>query len=83
MPCGQFSSAKRGSAHSLPLPSQQEDAKAAPSHASPLLGIGAGLSAATLSGFAGVYLELMFTSGATSLWASATLASPSPCLGLL
>mmetsp|Transcript_39083 Transcript_39083/g.78163 ORF Transcript_39083/g.78163 Transcript_39083/m.78163 type:complete len:401 (-) Transcript_39083:40-1242(-) len=36
--------------------------------ASPALGVAAALAAATLSGFAGVYLEKMFTSGGASLW---------------
>ena len=49
---------------------QSQDAKSAsaPTGASPMLGVAAAVAAATLSGFAGVYLERMFTSGATSLW---------------
>lgn len=49
---------------------QNQDAKSAttPTGGSPLLGVCAALGAAGLSGFAGVYLELMFTSGASSLW---------------
>lgn len=50
---------------------QHEDSRssAAPNgSSSPLIGAAAALGAAALSGFAGVYLELMFTSGATSLW---------------
>lgn len=49
---------------------QSQDAKSAhaPTGASPALGVVAALSAATLSGFAGVYLEKMFTTGSTSLW---------------
>ena len=49
---------------------QSQDAKssASPTGASPMLGVSAALSAATLSGFAGVYLEKMFTSGGSSLW---------------
>ena len=49
---------------------QSQDAKSSssPTGASPLLGVCAALAAATLSGFAGVFLEKMFTSGSTSLW---------------
>jgi len=49
---------------------QTQDAKSAsaPTGASPMVGVVAALSAAGLSGFAGVYLEKMFTSGSTSLW---------------
>ena len=48
---------------------QSEDAKSsAAAKANPFLGVCAALVAATLSGFAGVYLEKMFTSGSTSLW---------------
>jgi len=49
---------------------QSQDAKSAttPTGGSALLGVCAALGAAGLSGFAGVYLELMFTSGASSLW---------------
>lgn len=49
---------------------QTQDAKSArvPTGSAPLLGVLAALGAATLSGFAGVYLEKMFTSGRTSLW---------------
>lgn len=49
---------------------QSQDAKSAktPTGASPALGVIAAVTAATLSGFAGVYLEKMFTSGGTSLW---------------
>lgn len=49
---------------------QSQDAKSAkaPTGASPAVGVIAAVSAATLSGFAGVYLEKMFTSGGTSLW---------------
>jgi len=49
---------------------QNQDAKSAtmPAGSSPVLGVAAALSAAALSGFAGVFLELMFTSGAVSLW---------------
>jgi len=36
--------------------------------ASPALGVAAAVTAATTSGFAGVYLERIFTSGSTSLW---------------
>ena len=45
---------------------QSEDAKSSntPTGASPLLGVVAALAAATLSGFAGVFLEKMFPSGA-------------------
>ena len=49
---------------------QSQDSKSTsmPTGASPALGVAAALSAATLSGFAGVYLERMFTSGSSSLW---------------
>ena len=49
---------------------QSQDAKSAkaPTGASPAIGVVAALTAATLSGFAGVYLEKMFTTGGTSLW---------------
>lgn len=49
---------------------QSEDAKSsnAPTGSSPVLGVVSALTAATLSGFAGVFLEKMFTSGGTSLW---------------
>ena len=49
---------------------QSQDAKSAssPTGANPALGVVAALSAAGLSGFAGVFLEKMFTSGDTSLW---------------
>ena len=49
---------------------QSQDAKSssAPTGSSPFLGVCAAIAAATLSGFAGVYLEKMFTSGGTSLW---------------
>jgi len=48
---------------------QSEDAKSsAAAKANPFLGVCAALVAATLSGFAGVYLEKMFTSGGISLW---------------
>lgn len=49
---------------------QSQDAKSshAPTGASPMLGVVAALSAAGLSGFAGVFLEKMFTTGGTSLW---------------
>jgi len=49
---------------------QSQDAKssASPTGANPMLGVFDALSAAMLSGFAGVYLERMFTSGASSLW---------------
>lgn len=49
---------------------QSQDAKSAtaPTGSSPLLGVFAALGAATLSGFAGVFLERMFTTGNTSLW---------------
>ena len=49
---------------------QSQDAKSAkaPTGASPAVGVAAAVTAATLSGFAGVYLEKMFTSGGTSLW---------------
>ena len=48
---------------------QSEDAKSSTAaKANPFLGVCAALVAATLSGFAGVYLEKMFTSGGTSLW---------------
>ena len=49
---------------------QSQDAKSeqAPEGNRPLVGIGAALTAAALSGFAGCYLELMFNKGATSLW---------------
>lgn len=48
--------------------SQDQASAAAPTGASPALGLAAALVAATLSGFAGVYLEKMFTTGASSLW---------------
>ena len=49
---------------------QSQDAKSeqAPEGNRLLVGIGAALTAAALSGFAGCYLELMFNKGATSLW---------------
>ena len=49
---------------------QSQDAKSAktPTGANPTLGVTCAVAAATLSGFAGVYLEKMFTSGGTSLW---------------
>ena len=48
---------------------QSQDAKSsAAATGNPFLGVCAALVAATLSGFAGVYLEKMFTSGSTSLW---------------
>ena len=49
---------------------QSQDAKSssAPTGAAPAVGVVAALAAASLSGFAGVYLEKMFTSGSTSLW---------------
>ena len=49
---------------------QSQDAKSAstPTGASPTLGVVAAISAASLSGFAGVYLEKMYTSGASSIW---------------
>ncbi len=49
---------------------QSQDAKSASSATggSPALGVCAALAAAGLSGFAGVYLEKMFTSGSSSLW---------------
>jgi UDP-sugar transporter A1/2/3 len=49
---------------------QSQDAKSSksPTGASPILGALAALLAAALSGFAGVYLERMFTSGSASLW---------------
>ena len=48
---------------------QSQDAKSsAAATGNPFLGVCAALVAATLSGFAGVYLEKMFTSGGTSLW---------------
>ena len=50
---------------------QQQDSKWSAGSAgrhSPVLGATASLVAAGLSGFAGVYLELMFTRGSTSIW---------------
>ena len=49
---------------------QSQDAKSSASAtgAYPALGVCAAVAAAALSGFAGVYLEKMFTSGGTSLW---------------
>ena len=49
---------------------QTQDAKSAkaPTGASPAVGVMAALAAASLSGFAGVYLEKMYTSGSSSLW---------------
>jgi len=49
---------------------QSQDAKSAslPTGASPAVGTAAALMAAALSGFAGVYLEKMFTVGGISLW---------------
>ena len=50
---------------------QQQDSKwgaASRAHTSPALGAAASLAAAGLSGFAGVYLELMFNKGSTSIW---------------
>jgi len=49
---------------------QSEDGKSssAPTGAAPWLGVSAALAAASISGFAGVFLEKMFTSGGTSLW---------------
>lgn len=49
---------------------QSQDAKSAPPQpdASPVVGVFAALGAALLSGFAGVYLELMFTAAGSSLW---------------
>ena len=50
------------------LPSQDHKSSTTPTGASPAVGVCAALAAATLSGFAGVYLEKMFTTGASSLW---------------
>lgn len=49
---------------------QSQDAKSAkaPTGASPAVGVVSALAAATLSGFAGVYLEKMYTSGGSSIW---------------
>ena len=50
---------------------QQQDSKwsaGSSGRHSPVLGATASLVAAGLSGFAGVYLELMFTRGSTSIW---------------
>lgn len=50
---------------------KQEDSKGAhvdTPGASPLLGATASLAAAGLSGFAGVFCEMMFTKGSTSIW---------------
>ena len=49
---------------------QGEDGKSSstPTGAQPALGVVAALTAAALSGFAGVYLEKVFTSGNASLW---------------
>jgi UDP-sugar transporter A1/2/3 len=50
---------------------QSQDAKSTSGQstgASPAIGVVAALTAATLSGFAGVYLEKMYTSGSSSLW---------------
>lgn len=49
---------------------QSQDAKssASPTGASPAVGVAAAFTAATLSGFAGVVCEKMFTTGGTSLW---------------
>ena len=49
---------------------QSQDAKSSASAtgAYPALGVCAAVAAAALSGFSGVYLEKMFTSGGTSLW---------------
>ncbi len=49
---------------------QQQDAlsAAAPTGANPVFGAFAALASAALSGFAGVYLEKMFTAGSSSLW---------------
>ena len=48
--------------------SQDAHSSKAPTGKSPLLGALAALVAAALSGFAGCFLEKMFTSGGTSLW---------------
>ena len=49
---------------------QSQDAKSSrmPRDANPVLGVCAALAAATISGFAGVYLEKMFVTGSTSIW---------------
>lgn len=48
--------------------SQDGRSSSMPTGANPSLGVAAALFAAGLSGFAGVYLEKMFTTGSTSLW---------------
>ena len=50
---------------------QQQDSQwsaASSGRHSPAIGAAASLVAAGLSGFAGVYLEMMFTRGTTSIW---------------